>query len=230
MTKTNEAEPRPERDEQEREQPPLLVDFEGYTDEQLAELPEGMRRLALANRAESKLAKVDLISADLTHEVAVSEMDKRDWGDGPWQNEPDLLMWIAKAPPHYRCQITRSFFGSLCGYVAIPPGHPAHGVYFADGRLRALGLPSHRGLSYSGEATHGHWVFGFDCGHGFDIQPAADARWLREMSAAPDAGRPAWMRTAYRDMPYVRGIVEQLAAALAAITTLPEPALPEGEQ
>jgi hypothetical protein len=63
-------------------------------------------------------------------------IDKSGWGDGAWQDEPDLLQWCARTPPHYECQVARSVVsGVLCGYVAIPAGHPAHGMGWGRGGL-----------------------------------------------------------------------------------------------
>jgi len=217
-------------DEETPPRPPSLEDFEDASAEEVEALPPDMRCLVRADRAAQALAKVDLITAELTNEVALTEFDKSDWGPGPWQSEPDLLMWRAKAPPHYRCQVSRNYFGSLNGYVAIPPGHPAHGIHFRDARIR--GLPSHRGFTWAGEATAGHWVLGFDCGHGFDTQPASNARarrngWLpRLMEGKEDDGRSVFFREHYRDLPYLRAVVEALAAALGAIESagdLPPP-------
>lgn len=211
--------------------PPSLGDFDGASAEELEALPPDARRLVQADRTATELAKVDLITSELTSDIAITQFDKSEWGDGPWQGEPDLLMWRAKTPPHYRCQILRNYFGSLNGYVAIPPGHPAHGLDLSDPRLR--GLPSHRGFTFAGEATAGHWVLGFDCGHAFDIQPALNAQ-VRRVGILPafmegrDDGMPRFMRDEYRAIPYVRGVVELLAAALAVIEAAG--ALPPPEQ
>lgn len=200
------------------ERPPSLSDFEGASEAEIDALPPHVRRLARASRAAVELAKVDLMTSDLTSEVTRSAFDKSDWGDGAWQGEPDLVMWRAKTPPHYRCQVSRNYFGSLNGYVAIPPGHPAHGVDFQ----RVEHLPSHRGLSFSGWATEQHWVLGFHCGGTFDVQPAMNAR-LRKTGPVPafmtgeEDGMGEAFRMHYRDLPYVRAVVETLAAALAKI-------------
>jgi hypothetical protein len=219
MTETNEAEPRAAESEPEaRERPPSLGDFEGATDEEIAALPPDMRRLILADRAATALAQIDFTTAHLDTEVMRTAFDKSDWGDGPWQGEPDLVMWRAKASPHYPCQVSRNPFGSLCGYVAIPPGHPAHGVSFYDERLS--GLAAHGGLTFCGPATADHWVLGFDCGHGVDVQPAMNARLrgrLPGFMRGEDDGLGAAFRYRYRDLPYVRTVVEALAAGLGVI-------------
>lgn len=58
-------------------------------------------------------------------------LDKSDWGDGPWQLEPDKAQWpdVETGLP---CLIVRNTFGAWCGYVGVPPGHPLHGVKYSD--------------------------------------------------------------------------------------------------
>ncbi len=61
----------------------------------------------------------------------------------------------------------------LCGYIAVPLGHPWHGKSYDDFESRV-----HGGLTYSsaflraGDTTPidvaipiGSWIFGFDCAH-----------------------------------------------------------------
>ena len=73
--------------------------------------------------------------------------------------------------------------GALCGYVAVPPGHPAHGKDYDD-----VGVTVHGGLTYArpcqegGEVCHvprpGYpddvWWLGFDCSHYCDYCPGMD--------------------------------------------------------
>jgi len=210
---------------------PALSDFETMTLEEIEKLPASIRGLVKASRGAAQLSKLDWITADLTTEISETCFDKSDWGPGPWQTEPDLLMWRAQTPPNYRCQITRNQFGSLCGYVAIPEGHPAHGKDSGDDGVEEL--EAHGGLTFAGPATGGHWVLGFDCAHGFDIQPAMDAR-IRRLGMRPvheemsfmGADTPPAFIDRYRDVAYVRREVEFLAAQLAAVALagkLPEP-------
>lgn len=71
--------------------------------------------------------------------------------------------------------------GTLCGYVAVPPSHPWHGVPYDN-----IDVSTHGGLTYSdscdddgpichvpspGESDEVWWV-GFDCGHCYDVMPA----------------------------------------------------------
>lgn len=60
--------------------------------------------------------------------------DKSTWGEGPWQDEPDKVQWQDEETG-YPCLIVRNpHMGFLCGYVGVPPGHPAHGLSY-DGEL-----------------------------------------------------------------------------------------------
>lgn len=92
---------------------------------------------------------------------------------GPWDDEPDYIEFTG--PHGYSCIIRRiPWSGILCGYVAIPKGHPWHKLEYRD--LTDVGV--HGGFTYSDhikpsmspEAVSDWWV-GFDCGHGFDYWP-----------------------------------------------------------
>ncbi len=131
-----------------------------------------------------------------TEEKTASFVDKSTWGDGPWQSEPDRLEFRVPELPTLACLMVRGPMGSWCGYVGVPPGHPAHGK--DDGELD---LKVHGGLTYAApcmvesargpEALVCHvpqpgesddvWWLGFDCGHAWDVSPgmAAMLRGLR---------------------------------------------------
>lgn len=207
--------------------PQTVAELVNISDDELAQLPPQVRILVKADRAATaiELRAQEAAGSELAQEIVIqSEFDKSDWGPGPWQDEPDLVMWRSKIPPHYRCQVSRNGFGSLCGYVAVPPGHPAHGIDYGDERMQHVVV--HGELTFAGPGTGGVWIFGFDCGHGFDIQPAMDAR-MRKMGMRPvheemshlgfnrDPDYPFVDR--YRAMPYVRAIVEGLAIQLFLI-------------
>src|SRR4051812_22063009 len=74
--------------------------------------------------------------------------DKSKWGDGPWQQEPDRLQWEHAG---LTCIAHRNHGGAWCGYVGLPPGHPAHGLGYND----VHGVDVHGGLTYA-EACAGH--------------------------------------------------------------------------
>jgi hypothetical protein len=110
-------------------------------------------------------------------------INKSDWGDGPWQNEPDKVVWIDPVT-NLDCMIHRGPSGALCGYVGVGPDHPWHGKGCDD-----VDVEVHGGLTFANkcneEATeangichipepgrpHDVWWLGFDCAHAFDVMP-----------------------------------------------------------
>lgn len=151
-------------------------------------------------------------------------VDKSRWQRGPWDDEPDRLEWkTAAGLPGLMVRHPR--LGHWCGYVAVPPGHPCHGRsegtdYEKDANgdedyLKPLPNPvnelnAHGGITYAA-ACDGHvchvpepgepddvWWLGFDCAHSGDHSPY---------------GTP-FAHDTYRDVAYVRGEVEDLAAQL----------------
>lgn len=153
----------------------------------------------------------------------IPPIDKSDWGDGPWQSEPDRVDFVHAGLP---CLALRHpNHGYWCGYVAVSKPHPLYEVSASDADVY---LDSgHRGLNYadhcSGYICHvpqpgmpdDVWWFGFDCGHLFDLAPGIDAR-LRHVAPELAATKfPEWLSDTYRDLPYVRKCIEELAEELA---------------
>lgn len=111
-----------------------------------------------------------------TPATAEHVVDKSTWPRGPWDDEPDHVSFEHKGVP---CIIHRSpAGGALCGYAAVPPGHPWHGKGMSDVDANVNG-----GLSYA-EACQGAichvpkpgepdnvWWLGFDCAHTRDVSP-----------------------------------------------------------
>ncbi len=170
----------------------------------------------------------------ITHRVERNDPAERyvpreEWGDGPWQDEPDRVEW--KTAAGLDALLHRSpMSGSWCGYVAVPPGHPMHGKEYGD---EGCDLEAHGGITYS-QGCDGHichepapgepddvWWFGFDAGHAFDYSPAMEARTRKFMpphlwSAGPFVGPESesqW-RDVYRDLAYMREECEDLAVQL----------------
>ncbi len=152
-------------------------------------------------------------------------IDKTDWPRGPWDNEPDRVEWRSEAG--YPALIVRAdITGALCGYVGVPPGHPAHGKHYND-----IEVDAHGGLTYAGPCrgaichvpAEGEpddvWWLGFDTAHAGDYTPAIEAtlgklpgRELEPYNEpAPDEG---WYAQRYRSIEYVKLVVERLAAQL----------------
>jgi hypothetical protein len=88
---------------------------------------------------------------------------------GPWDQEPDRDLWKHAG---LACLVNRGPMGAWCGYVAVPPGHPAHRKHYNE-----VDVEVHGGLTYSEECQgvichtpkpgepDDVWWLGFDCGH-----------------------------------------------------------------
>lgn len=135
-------------------------------------------------------------------------MPRSAWGEGPWQNEPDLIVWTS--PGKLRCVMRRSPSGNWNGYVAVPKGHPAWGLHYD-----VVEASGHGGLTYGqanwafhtpGTGARRAWWFGFDCGHYMDSSPALEA-------LTGSMGHPLRMGV-YRDAEAVRLMTEELAEEL----------------
>lgn len=150
--------------------------------------------------------------------IEVTE-DKATWGKGEWLTEPDRKEWKDPATG-FPCLANRNMgSGAWCGYVAVPPGHPAHGKDYDDVDARA-----HGGLTYANKCS-GHichvaepgepddvWWLGFDCAHYQDYIPAMRAR-----DAARGWGDRGGDDT-YRTLSYVERECAELAKQLAEMT------------
>lgn len=126
------------------------------------------------------------------------------WPRGPWDNEPDKVVWRKEGIPFPMMIVRSGSTGALCGYVGVSPGHPHYGVDFSE-----IDADVHWGLTYSGgcggtichkplngEPDHVWWL-GFDCAHCEDLAP----------------GLMAWSGT-YRDLEWVKAETERLAEQL----------------
>lgn len=141
--------------------------------------------------------------------IVQSYIARDEWGSGPWEEEPDLVVWRHRG---IACVISRSpISGALCGYVEVPRAHPYHGR-----RHWSVRADVHGGLTYSGAGAGPGWWLGFDAAHGFDVAPKHEAL-MRSLVGEPPPGMENFMR--YRPIRYMRGEVERLAAAVAM--TLP---------
>lgn len=152
-------------------------------------------------------------------------VDKSGWGEGPWNEEPDKIVWTDEATG-LPCMIRRHpDQGNLCGYVAVAEGHPA----FNRDREDIPVSGGHRGLTYSAFCEQGEpelglchipepgapvrvWWLGFDCGHAFDLSPGTVAT-LRKVGV----DHSIYRGETYRDVPYVRECCRELAAELQAM-------------
>jgi len=150
-------------------------------------------------------------------------IDKSDWGDGPWQAEPDKQQWIDEATDLDCLLVRNPWSGHLCGYVGVPEGHPLFGLHYTDADDHAepdedgfREFKVHGGLTFAGLCQEGgeeagichvpapgrpdriHW-FGFDAMHAWDIGPATEALlWRLAASAALDPSG-SWLSTRWRN-------------------------------
>lgn len=150
-------------------------------------------------------------------------IDKSEWGDGPWQDEPDKRQWLDETTG-LPCLIVRHKRGGhLCGYVGVPKDHPYHGKHYdADG----IDVDVHGGLTFASACSHGDeastvchrvedgeddnvWWLGFDTAHLGDLSPgyATFQRGLDDGSS-------------YRDFTYVQRECERLAKQLIGKSTV----------
>jgi hypothetical protein len=181
---------------------------EGEADEELTPI------LLSEVRGEALLER--WLTTELSTEVVQSGLvDREGWGAGPWDGEPDQVVW--RGPHGYPCMVWRhDRYGQLNGYVAVPAGHPAHGLDYGADALDELEV--HGGLTFAGGGIKGWWVFGFDCGHGGrDVQPGMEAMLTGLGIRTPFLLGVSSLRPSYKPLPFVRDEVESLARQLARI-------------
>lgn len=152
------------------------------------------------------------------HHVAEHKIDRSGFPAGPWDDEPDRIEWRDEETG-LPCLIVRNYYGSLCGYVGLPPDHPLHGCSVYDPNVSV-----HGGITYAescaGAICHvpqpgepdNVWWLGFDCGHSGDALPGVPhtiSSWMPGLAAG----------NVYRDVRYVRRQTTSLARQLADIAS-----------
>lgn len=141
---------------------------------------------------------------------------------GPWDDEPDSAVLGVSSGLH--CFVIRNGMLTLCGYVAVPPGHPAHGKDVDE-----VDVTVHGGLTFAGNAAgcalgetvidamlSKHWVLGFDCAHYDDVLPVmlelrARPGWITGSQEQPSG----WPKPKYRTLGWVAAETKKLAEQLA---------------
>jgi hypothetical protein len=152
-------------------------------------------------------------------------IDKTDWEDGEWKQEPDKKQWLddeTKLP----CLIVRGPAGSLCGYVGVSEGHPAFEKEYIDVDIN---VEVHGGVTFTRFCQHHEdpsegichlvetgendkvWWIGFDTAHAWDYSPNMIPMHLRKKIGFPR--RPDEI---YRNFDYVTREVLSLAKQLKA--------------
>jgi hypothetical protein len=70
---------------------------------------------------------------------------KPKWGEGPWQSEPDLEIWV-DPQTDLPCLAARGMVtGAWCGYVGIPPGRDAVRI-----KKKINDIAIHGGITFAG--------------------------------------------------------------------------------
>lgn len=58
-------------------------------------------------------------------EFDFADIDKNEWGQGDWLNEPDKVQCMKEG---YHCLVVRALHGALCGYIGVTASHPCFGL------------------------------------------------------------------------------------------------------
>lgn len=175
----------------------------------------------------------------VTHRIDLGRgfVPRERWPAGPWDAEPDRVEWtgggLCKDGARFAFLLKRNGMGVWCGYVGVPPGHPAHGLDYDDPALEDIEV--HWGLTFAGECQKDErmpepsricrrpapgepddlWWLGFDCGHGFDYSPAMAA--MSPTGLYQDRlGEPFGMT--YRGLQYAREQTISLGVQLSELS------------
>ncbi len=106
------------------------------------------------------------------------KMDRSNWGYGPWDAEPEDR--IEGPDSHgFPTLMQRGPSGAWCGYVAVPPGHWAHGKSWHD--------PEGGSLEVHGGITYGEECAGSIC----HVPKPGDARRRRDLPHEGVRPRPS---------------------------------------
>lgn len=146
------------------------------------------------------------------------------FGRGEWVEEPDRVIFYHKG---IRCRVARTalgtFAGHLCGYCALPLGHPWVGKEADD-----IDADIHGGITCSGITDEGDYVIGFDCAHFADLIPSSEQLMFRlktlksEFSAnfleSLDTLTPAFAQKKYRNLDFVMEQCRLLADQVNAVS------------
>jgi hypothetical protein len=144
-------------------------------------------------------------------EPVESRIDKADWGDGPWQYEPDRVHFDDPAT-RLPCRVERhAMYGHLCGYVGLPVGHPWFEAPIP--LLRQLGVRAYGGLNCA-RGDRDQWWIGFDTMHTRDYSPGQWGIERRLQAHLPGWSMPLSIQepAQYKTLAFVRRHVGLLAA------------------
>jgi hypothetical protein len=140
---------------------------------------------------------------------------KDTWGEGPWQHEPDGVIWT-DAETGLPCMALRNHMGCWCGYVGVgadnrastgcaPSGSIHGGITYNELEMPLLPEPISNSNTWSPEvgAFAARW-YGFDCAHVYSDLPPIDMLNIRIRKE----------RRTYKTLDFVKKQCEQLAKQL----------------
>lgn len=107
--------------------------------------------------------------------------DKRGWPRGPWDDEPDLVIFASATKPRFRCVLWRNpDSGAFGGYVGLTKKHPLYGFDLKEPRIQALEVFSEVSFSeaYPFDRTRQLWYVGFTSDIVVDYCPGLKAAYL----------------------------------------------------
>lgn len=168
----------------------------------------------------------------LTNKEIKTFINKTNWGEGDWNNEPDRIHWVDK-DTNYPCLILRiPHHGALCGYVAVLEGHPCFGLDCDTTPVYELSV--HGGVTYTdfcneedkllgvchippnGQSDRVWWI-GFDTVHLYDYAPVFE---MQKRNYTGYVFSDKQTKDVYRNLDYVIAEVESLAKQLKAIEVI----------
>lgn len=153
--------------------------------------------------------------------------DKTEWGNGPWQSEPDKAQWQDPKTGLPCLAVRHVSSGHWCGYVGIPldsklaeqnnENYEVHGGITFQGKCEerenepgfdgSIGI-CHRAL----DGKPVMWL-GFDCAHSGDMCPAMIPQYKKWGMPAAEK----WMSgESYRTLDYVKSEIRELALQIKA--------------
>jgi hypothetical protein len=157
----------------------------------------------------------------MSEKVLEEAIDKSDWGDGPWQTEPDRAQFQHAG---YACLILRHpRQGCFCGYVGVDRSHPAYGKRPDQVNAGAHGYALNYAGECSGRICHEPepgmpadvWWLGFDLGHAWDLSPGHVA--FERSRGLRGENDDAFPLETYRTFDYAKCVAEDLADQLRAL-------------
>lgn len=121
-----------------------------------------------------------------TNAMEWTRLNKSEWGNGPWMQEPDKMQWVDEATG-LDCLIVRNNAGALCGYVGVPESHPWHGVDYSQCLHTPRCEESWCGNSPESHITvHGGLTFADRCN---EASPEKWERWRASMLSRRDEAK-----------------------------------------